>query len=90
MNINHMTIEARCLMDGETFIPDSAKPDDLIHYVDSMGAPCMGRGIIVGAWSSTPARLEPCEMTLQGMPHPAHSWVWWDGEVCNCEGVEGL
>lgn len=30
---------------------------------------------------------QDCEAALQGRPHPAHDWRWWDGAWVRCYGV---
>jgi hypothetical protein len=45
-----MMLEATCGRCGETFIPESEQPDDLIHGVTELGDECGGTGIVDGAW----------------------------------------
>jgi len=42
--------EAQCQMCGETFIPHSEDPEDLIHGQREDGTECGGQGVIQGQW----------------------------------------
>lgn len=46
-----MHTEAKCLRCGETFIPHSEAPEDLIHGETEAGEPCGGTGVITGTWA---------------------------------------
>jgi hypothetical protein len=48
--LNIISYEARCTVDGETFIP--ADEEDLIHLVREDGTECGEQGILLGAWGT--------------------------------------
>lgn len=54
-----MMLEATCGRCGETFVPESEQPDDLIHGVTELGAECGGTGTVDGAWYA-PGESMPC------------------------------
>lgn len=43
-------LEAKCQKCGETFVPHSEAPDDLIHGETEAGIECGGQGFITGQW----------------------------------------
>ena len=43
-------LEAECPRCGETFVPHSEDPEDLIHGETETGQECGGRGIVQGEW----------------------------------------
>lgn len=45
-------LEAECTRCGETFIPHSVDPEDIIHGETAEGEPCGGIGVIQGRWVS--------------------------------------
>lgn len=54
-----MMLEATCGRCGETFVPESDQPDDLIHGVTELGDECGGTGTVDGAWYA-PGEPMPC------------------------------
>lgn len=51
-------LEAVCGKCGETFIPHSEEPDDLIHGQTEAEKPCGGQGTVTGEWVRTPSTQE--------------------------------
>lgn len=43
-------LEARCHSCGETFVPHSEAPADLIHGETEAGKSCGGAGLVMGEW----------------------------------------
>lgn len=43
-------LEASCQECGETFVPASEDPEDLIHGETEAGEECLGEGVITGEW----------------------------------------